>query len=168
MLDFSSVSQVLHNGCSFVCRLATCSLGWISHNHSCYRFVGNLTANSPKISRSWHQAQSLCHWSGGYLLTIDDQQEQAFIQSQLPTEAGQGLWIGLNDIVHKGSYVWTNGAPYEFKVWANGQPNRTQNQNCVLINPNGDHQAGTWRTAGCNTNAGYICEKLNGECLRIR
>ena len=154
------MSRFLHNGCSFVCRLATCDPGWIPHNHACYLFVENL----PTVSQSWSwsQAKLACRLNGAHLLTIDDQLEQAFIQSQLPTD--QGAWIGLNDIKLQGSYVWTNGVPLQFKVWANGQPNDHQHtQNCVLINANGGHQAGTWTTANCDMNAGYICEKLNGK-----
>jgi hypothetical protein len=140
---------------------STCTPGWVSHKRSCYLFVGNLTATSPTISRSWSQVHSLCRLSGANLLTVDDALEQAFIRSQLPTGSEQGLWIGLHDISQQGRYVWTNGVPYKFAVWAHDQPNRTQHQNCVLINPEGDEQEGTWKTANCNTNAGYICEKLN-------
>ena len=92
-------------------------------------------------------AQHTCRSNGSYLLTIDDQLEQTFIQSQLPTD--QGAWIGV---------------PLQFKVWASGQPNDSQHtHNCVLINASGGHQAGTWTAANCDMNAGYICEKLNGK-----
>jgi hypothetical protein len=47
-------------------------------------------------------------------------------------------------------------------VWASGQPNdQGHTQNCVQINANGGHGAGTWTTANCDQSAGYICEQLN-------
>lgn len=139
--------------------LVTCDPGWIPHNHACYLFVSSSTTTV----QTWSEAESRCRSSGGYLAVISSAQEQAFVQSQLPAGAGQ-VWIGLNDIFQQGSFVWTDGTPLQFNVWGSSQPNNNQHTlNCVLMNPNGGHQAGTWSTARCDVRAGYICEKFIGK-----
>ena len=155
-LDFLHVN----NSCSVVTFLGVCDLGWVFHNHACYHFI----FGSPTSSKSWANAHQKCRSNGAYLTAIQSAQEQAFLQSQLPSAAGQ-VWIGLNDLHQHGSFVWTDGTPVQFNVWGTGQPSDVNhNESCVLMNLDSGHQSGTWSTANCEIiKAGYICEKFVGN-----
>lgn len=131
----------------------SCGLGWVLQDDSCYLII----ANSSTSYLSWNEANTECSsHSGGHLLTIDDGDEQIFIQSQLSKGAGQGVWIGLNDKEENGNFVWSDGLPVDYTQWASGQP--SNKHHCVLVN---QRDKGYWITAECNSSAGYICEKAN-------
>ena len=43
-------------------------------------------------------------------------------------------WIGGNDLVKEGTWVWTDGSPWNYKKWAENEPNN-----------NGDDVRNGWR-----------------------
>jgi len=55
-------------------------------------------------------AQNLAASLGGYLVTINSQEENDFIQSLAP----EFVYIGLNDYKEEGSIEWFNGDPIEY------------------------------------------------------
>jgi hypothetical protein len=56
---------------------------------------------------------------GGYLATVNDAAEQAWLAATFP---GQDLWIGLTDEAVEGTFVWDSGEPVSYLNWCPGQP----------------------------------------------
>ena len=70
----------------------------------------------------WQTARAYAHSLGGYLVAINNDDEQNFIASSY---AGlqQPLWIGLNDAASEGVFVWDSGEPVTYTIWCNAEPN---------------------------------------------
>jgi Lectin C-type domain len=70
----------------------------------------------------WQTARAYAHSLGGYLVAINNNDEQFFIASNY---AGlqQPLWLGLNDAANEGVFVWDSGEPVNYTVWCNTEPN---------------------------------------------
>ena len=70
----------------------------------------------------WIEAQDQAAAEGGYLVTINDETEQKWLQSVL---GGQPSWIGLNDIAQEGQWIWDNGEPLTYTNWGLQEPGDT-------------------------------------------
>ena len=72
-------------------------------------------------------------------------------------ETSTDFWIGLNDLISEGIFLWTDNSPRKYTYWNVSEPsNNEQSMGCVLMNPHQDE--GRWRTASCNQRNGFICE----------
>ncbi len=70
--------------------------------------VGELNGHGYYLSQNqmtWDEAQSLATSSGGYIVSINSQTENDFVQSKI----NQATFIGLNDAANEGDVVWDNG-----------------------------------------------------------
>ncbi|XP_077862270.1 macrophage mannose receptor 1-like [Saccoglossus kowalevskii] len=129
-----------------------CASGWTSFHTSCYQFE----SESPQ---SWDSAQSRCQQSGGNLVTVNDNVEQAFLTSQLTSIVnGDMYWIGLSDTNEPGTYEWVDGQPVQYSNWDNEQPDPTTGD-CVAM-ASGKIGAGLWSGIPCGESHAYVCEKL--------
>lgn len=68
--------------------------------------------------------------------------EQDFVR-QL-TAGYEYVWIGLNDLVVEGRYVWTDGSATDYQNWAPHQPDNLNDSDCVFLLPDG-----TWDDGRC-------------------
>ena len=75
----------------------SCDSGWRLFGGMCYFFNEN--------TLTWIGAQAYCRQQNGDLVDIRTLREQSFLVSHL---AGRARWIGLNDRVKEGSYVWND------------------------------------------------------------
>ncbi|GEM_PF-479837 len=73
---------------------------------------------------SWTSAEQEAVSLGGHLVTINGQPEQDWVWSTFGSYGGvrRSLWIGLNDVVTEGTFVWSSGEPVTFLNWLDGQP----------------------------------------------
>lgn len=62
---------------------------------------------NPKKIR-WEDAEAHCQAVGGSLANIDSQVQFGFLSSLIGA-AESGMWIGCNDRVEEGTFVWTDG-----------------------------------------------------------
>lgn len=105
---------------------------------------------------NWLQAQALCGRQGYRLVTIDDDNEEAFLDEQ---EASRGLndwWIGYNDRASEGTFTWEGGSS-GYTNWYPGEPNDAGgDEDCV-----GDRLRGNdgWNDYPCNNTYPFICER---------
>ena len=67
----------------------------------------------------WEDAQVQAAAEGAYLLTINDETEQKWLQAVF---GGQPSWIGLNDVAQEGEWVWDNGEPVTYTNWGLQEP----------------------------------------------
>ena len=95
---------------------------------------------------NWTAGERLAVALRGNLVSIGSTVEQAFVQSTLAAlPQGGPVWIGLNDRAAEGIFVWTDGTPFSFANWAQGEPNNSAgDEDCVQMIFNG-----TWNDARC-------------------
>jgi hypothetical protein len=74
---------------------------------------------------TWNQARTDAEWRGGHLATITSQAEADYIQSLgiLGSIPGEAFWLGASDEVQEGTWTWVTGEPFNFALWAPGEPN---------------------------------------------
>jgi Ig-like domain CHU_C associated/Lectin C-type domain/HYR domain len=106
---------------------------------------------------TWSAANTAAAAQGGYLTAIDDAAENTYILNRVATVIGSGTnyWIGLNDAVAEGTYVWANGQPFSYSNWQAGQPdNSGGNEDYAHVWT----AAGTWNDAAPGSTMRYVLE----------
>ncbi|MBF2073641.1 MAG: DUF4347 domain-containing protein [Synechococcales cyanobacterium C42_A2020_086] len=68
----------------------------------------------------WDQAQAAAQRLGGNLVTINDAEEEAWLQQTFGTQ--ERFWIGLNDRDNEGQFRWVSGEPITYTNWQPGAP----------------------------------------------
>jgi hypothetical protein len=79
-------------------------------------------------SDTWAASEALAVTLGGHLVTINDVDENEFIENtfMLQLNGGGAVWLGLTDAVThsvEGTFVWTSGEPVTYTNWSSGNPN---------------------------------------------
>ncbi|XP_076467662.1 uncharacterized protein LOC143298664 [Babylonia areolata] len=132
------------------------NLGFYPYKAGCYQYMS--------LGQNYSSAMESCHQFGANLVTIDDAFSQAFVRLFVAHSLGlhfesdivQTVWIGLNDMQHKGVYGWTLGWPVTFTNWAPGEPSRGPGEGCVSMRPDG-----LWVDDNCSREISYICAIIN-------
>ncbi len=104
---------------------------------------------------NWTDSEAFAVTLGGHLTTINDETENNFVYDAFTNtgDLSRGLWIGLNDVVLEGSFVWANGEPLDYTNWgpAFGGPPEPNNfggiEDYVHILWTGDPRAPKWNDA---------------------
>lgn len=118
-------------------------------NGYCYKFFA-------KGGVTWGQGESDCINWGGHMASVHSDAERDFLTNL----AGCGpYWLGGHDAGHEGTWVWTDGSPWDYSAWAPGEPN-----NCCggenYLHGNwccGNLWNDIWDT--WNGNCGFMCKK---------
>lgn len=91
--------SALIGGCSLV--NTYCQTGWDQYGDRCYWYSNSNQA-------TYATARASCQGKHAELVSINSVYEQAYLLSTL---RGKGnMWLGLNDQVTEGEYVWTDGS----------------------------------------------------------
>jgi hypothetical protein len=95
------------------------------------------------------EAQAACGGDGAYLVTIDNSDENGFVDAIYSTG-----WIGANDVALEGTFVWVGGGPVTYENWASGEPNDFMNvEDCAYMT-----SSGSWNDVPCDDEWRYLCE----------
>jgi Cys-rich repeat protein len=133
---------------------ATCEdcEGQVWQNH-CYKLGSGM---------SWGDAKASCQGFGGFLVTIDSDAENNYVDGL----CSGTCWIGLSDVAQEGTWTWHSGTPYNPATakWRWGQPNDggwLGSQDCGLMceDCGWNQPSGLWDDAGCDGTRAYVCEK---------
>ncbi|GFN99516.1 collectin-11 [Plakobranchus ocellatus] len=95
-----------------------------------------------------------CIDAGGYLVELDDTDEQEFV-AQFSKAAGRSsVFVSANDVDKEGSFVQYNSKkPIPQLKWKKGEPNNYANsEDCTAINADGLNDL------VCTTTGRYVCE----------
>lgn len=140
-----------------------CQPGWILLKSSCYYF-----SHVPDSKKNWPDSRADCISRGGDLLVINNIGEQQLITDNFPKVSSSGMWwqdgfwIGLTDVIMRGTWVWVNNVTEtETMYWRSGQPNPSgpQSGNCAAFYYYIDAR-GTWYNGNCQDHLlNWICEK---------
>ena len=83
-------------------------------------------------------AQAFAQTLGANLISIQDAVENQCIIDNLNSLGQSGvIWIGFNDELVEGSFVWYDQSPVVYTNWAAGEPNNSGNEDYVQIYVNG-------------------------------
>ena len=118
-----------------------------------YTLIGDLAGHryfKSTTTKNFYQANNEALALGAHLVSINSAAENTFLSAQ-------GLcWIGLNDLVTEGTFVWTNGDALSYTNWYAGEPNNgSGNENAGVINYNSTNK---WNDALESTAYNYIME----------
>ncbi|XP_050795449.1 macrophage mannose receptor 1-like [Gopherus flavomarginatus] len=137
-----------------------CPETWLLFQNKCYKMFGS----NEDERLSWHAARTACVNLGGNLVTIPNEQVQAFLTFHLK-DSVVDTWIGLNDINHELKYLWTDGSGVYFTNWGKGFPSGQvslysydSQADCVLMRNRPVKEAGKWVDESCGNNKGYVCQ----------
>jgi cysteine-rich repeat protein len=104
----------------------------------------------PEFVDVWQGVRDNCVALGGDLVSITSDNEQVLIS---PAKV-HGPWIGLNDIEVEGTFTWSDGQPFSFENFADGEPNNAEGlENCI-----GLFDTGEWNDFFCDDFFKGICE----------
>ena len=81
---------------------------------------------------SYADAAAQAECAGGYLATVNDPVENAWIAGTLLAGAGSA-YIGYNDRTTEGDFVWLNGENALYENWNEGEPNDTLGEDAVQL-----------------------------------
>ena len=119
-------------------------------------------------AKGWTAAQADAVARGGHLVTITSPAEQTFLISTFfsPGAPYGSYWIGLNDAVTEGTWVWVTGEAYSYNFFASasGQPDNNTSDTFggaggedyvqIVWRPDGNYPLqGAWNDA---REAGYL------------
>ena len=131
-----------------------------TYNGHVYIFCNNEQA------RSWSEAESICSNNNGYLITINNQNENNFISQNI----NEIYWIGYSQDGDDSDelWYWNNGDNNDFENWNSGEPNNacidwagplhlvcTEKENCANIINNSN---ASWNDSDCDDDKSFICE----------
>ena len=147
-------------------------------NCSMYTFHENSTKG-----RDWEESRWLCQNSSeGDLVSIEEENEQIFVESIIKNLRAVTYFIGLKKQL-SGKWKWlTNGKPVDASQgrhpWAPGEPSGGSVKKCATMYGNYRRYLGRFDDLWCGQrrkDAGYICERAvtctqdeKGRCLWVR
>ncbi|BFZ20727.1 hypothetical protein BsWGS_23766 [Bradybaena similaris] len=127
-----------------------CRPGWLYFRGSCYSFVD--------VPLAWWDAAAVCEANGGYLAEIESAAENTWLVQRLTSSNFGSVWIGANEIPHRGTIVWgKSGRSLHYSDWAAGQPTDPAgiNEDCVEIRAPFGYK---WNDFQCGAGNRFICE----------
>ncbi|XP_028639942.1 CD209 antigen-like protein A [Grammomys surdaster] len=129
-----------------------CSWDWILFHGNCYFF--SIT------KRNWNDSLTACKEVGAELITIESEEEQAFLQKMQLIRGD--LWIGLSDIKQDSSWQWVDGSPlspsFNSKYWASWATEDDSEKDCAELTNDG------WNDKNCSSKNFWICKKSPVSC----
>lgn len=148
--DLNKISQLMVQLNVTLERLCPpCPWGWEPFQGNCYW-----------LSRSrndWFDASSACEQMKAKLVIINSKEEEEFLQFW-DIRYGKRTWIGLTDHQTEGSWKWVDETPLIDSYWKPGEPNGTDNEDCVELLNDG------WNDCPCTLELAWICEKPALPC----
>jgi hypothetical protein len=118
--------------------------------------------------KNWHMAKKDAEKRGGYLVVINNEEEQKHIEKIL-NQAFQNekfqepVWIGFSDEKKEGTWKWVNGDKVTFTFWAKNQPSNangiTPENYAVIWQPNDNiAEKGQWNDLAGDCQLRYLIE----------
>ncbi|TKS79617.1 Macrophage mannose receptor 1 [Collichthys lucidus] len=123
-----------------------CPEGWIKvgTRNLCSKFFTGPRANE----KTWFEARDYCRAIGGDLLSIHN-------SADLFVGRYGKAWIGLRAPDPTTGYVWSDGSPFNFQNWQEGEPNNHNNdESCVEFRLS----SGSWNDVNCESYNDWICQ----------
>jgi len=120
-----------------------------------YKDHDYLFVTTPK---TWQEAQAYCKLSGYHLVTVDDWEEEYFLDEQETYHNLNNWWLGYSDHGLESSWLWSYGWS-SYTNWFYNQPDNggTAGEHCAADRH--EHDNSSWHDADCNNAYPFICER---------
>ncbi|XP_048020755.1 ladderlectin-like [Megalobrama amblycephala] len=123
-----------------------CPFGWKNFGVRCYKYFSQ--------SADWITAEKSCQSLGANLASVHHKLENDFLLSLLPSSSTRSF-IGANDGIKDGQWLWSDGSEYDFTNWCSNEPNNQNGpENCLEINYSSNL---CWNDKTCSHQLSYIC-----------
>ncbi|KAM4622511.1 C-type mannose receptor 2 [Discoglossus pictus] len=133
------------------------STEWVRYESAEYKFFEHHS--------TWLQAQRICTWFQGNLVSVHNQTELDFLGQHLQKFSRgqeQHWWIGLHTYENDGRFRWSDGSVLSFVSWAPGRPRLSIREKvCVYMTASRED----WGDQKCVTALPYICKRSNVTSL---
>ena len=71
----------------------------------------DLALDDPDALNTWEEMEEEAISMGGHLVTLNDAEEEEWIDDTFLPTISNAFFIGLNDLDEEGTFVWTSGEP---------------------------------------------------------
>lgn len=81
------------------------------------------------------------------------------------------VWIGLNDLIPRGTYKWTDNTTVDYSSWYTHEPHdHTASGSCVKATLRQRSMEGKmyWLDSDCTEKLAYVCKKYKGRPICFR
>ncbi len=127
------------------------------HHYALYNY------QEEELDKSFKEWEKFCEEQGGYLVAIDDAEENTYVYNYLRDNGLTVAFIGYTDTTDEGNWKWVNGSDSTYTNWAKGQPNNGANnsdnskENYAQFYK--DATDGTWNDSKLGVNSyWFVCE----------
>lgn len=135
-----------------------CPDEWTVYGQKCYYYS--------ILRKRWVDAESTCEHFGGHLVTIDNINEESYLEMFIMDSRTRAsdwslnyTWVGGLDFIKEGHWLWVTGKPItttSFTNWRGGAPNNgrhgVHDEDCM------DWSFG-WNDNNCYESFNFVCEK---------
>ncbi|EMP38729.1 Integrin beta-6, partial [Chelonia mydas] len=135
---------------------------WIKFRSNCYRF------STVFESTSFDTAYEFCKKQGSNLLTIKDEDENAFVLEELHPfgSSVQRIWLNIQFVANNDTVAWLDGSPLNYSNWGIREPDldHLKGNFCVALRTTD----GVWQLSPCREKKGFVCKMDTvQECKEI-
>lgn len=81
---------------------------------------------------TWSEAKAYCENLGGYLATVESQEEYNKIIDLANASGRKVLWLGAQKNANQ-SFEWITGEPFNYSFWLSGEPNNEGGNENYLV-----------------------------------
>eukprot|EP01045_Picozoa_sp_COSAG04_P010231 COSAG04_NODE_619_length_11882_cov_18.845880_9_plen_275_part_00 len=127
-----------------------CAFGWTGAGNVCFKLFGDGEEQGEPLP--WADAEQACQDMGPqiHLASVTNAAQQKVVAELASRGGSQNTWIGLNDFVEEGSFVWSDDEPMEYTNWQTCtwsatsaiENSRTGNDQCEPNNWRSAHHLG--------------------------
>ena len=104
---------------------------------------------------NWMQVEDQAIDLGGHLVTVNDREEDLWLESQFGVQ--EPFWLGFNDLAMEGNWEWISGEIAAYANWESGQPDDyNDNEDAAVMNWSGAEQVTALESAGYTDPAGIL------------
>ncbi|XP_025098996.1 low affinity immunoglobulin epsilon Fc receptor-like isoform X1 [Pomacea canaliculata] len=145
---------------------STCPTGWQEFDNSCYVFLNETISCLSAVVQCVNSilstsvmedyVEAFCSKEGAELVEITSEKENNFVVKLLTTKDGLSAWLGVNDIIQDGQWVYfSSQSPLSYNNFYPNRPKskRLSSKGCALLLANG-----MWLEMFCRLTFNAICE----------
>ncbi|XP_054031206.1 secretory phospholipase A2 receptor [Dryobates pubescens] len=125
---------------------------WIKFKNSCYSFSTVLQGTS------FDTAYEVCKNQGSNLLTIQDEDENAFILEELHSlgYSVQMIWLNILLVTDNETISWFDGSALNYSNWGIREPefDHLKGNFCISLRTTD----GVWQSSPCTEKKGFVCK----------
>ena len=127
--------------------MTACGNDWEKHGDRCYLWG--------EEKMSWDDAEAFCRKKGGHLASVTSEEINAYV-AQEKKQRNMVLWIGGSDKTVEGAWKWSDGSPWNYTKWSQGQPNNEDNEDCLQFYYRNED---SWSDRTCTNRENFVCSK---------